>query len=94
MTSKPITRYDIEGVCTLLPGEVTGRNVPVRSGFRPSHLVSEGVRTTGVHKYVDKEELNPGESASVLVTFLSPELYPHTLWLGKDIPILVSQPPE
>ena len=43
--------------------------------------------TTGVHYYYDVDSVPPNASARGMITFLSPEAYPHCLWVGKRIPM-------
>jgi elongation factor Tu len=42
-------------------------------------------QTSGLHQYLDKDIVWPGESAIAVVTFISPEYYPHTLNPGMEI---------
>lgn len=64
------------------------RRYPVASGvYRPHHLVKDDYMTTGLHHYYDVAEVAPGGSAYGTITFLSPEYYPHTLYIGKRIQI-------
>ncbi len=64
------------------------RRYPVASGvYRPHHLVKDDYMTTGLHHYYDVAEVAPGSSAYGTITFLSPESYPHTLYIGKRIQI-------
>lgn len=63
------------------------RKNPARNGYRPHHLVTDTYLTTGVHHYYDVDEVPPGGSAKGTITFLSPEAYPHCLWIGKEIRI-------
>lgn len=61
------------------------RKAPVRSGYRPAHLIRDGYYTTGVHEYIDTNELRMNESCIGMITFISPEVYPHTLYPGLII---------
>lgn len=64
------------------------RKYPAGSGiYRPHHLVKDDYLTTGLHYYYDVENVAPGESAYGTITFLSPEYYPHSLYIGKKIQI-------
>ncbi len=60
---------------------------PVASGYRPSHLIKEGYLTCGVHKYFKEDIVMPGETVCGTITFISPEVYPGCLWIGKEINI-------
>ncbi|SDD80313.1 MULTISPECIES: hypothetical protein [Kordiimonas] len=60
-----------------------GKNCPVRSGYRPNHLVKDDYLTSGTHQYLDKEWVYPGETACANIWFIMPEVYPHTMWPGR-----------
>jgi hypothetical protein len=76
---------DLEADVTFLATSAGGRSSAARSGYRPAHLVTEDYLTTGVHEYVGADEANPGETVRARITFLSPEVYPRSLWVGKII---------
>lgn len=64
-----------------------GRKTHVRNGYRPAHLVTDDYLTTGIHQYYDVEFVPPNGVAMGTITFISPEAYPHCLWIGKRISI-------
>ena len=51
----------------------------------PAHLVTDTYLTTGIHHYYGVESVAPNGTAKGTITFLSPESYPHCLWIGKKI---------
>ena len=63
------------------------RKTPAADGYRPTHLVNDNYLTTGVHHYYDVKQVLPTGTAKGTITFLSPEAYPHCLWVGKKINI-------
>ncbi len=63
------------------------RKNPVCDGYRPAHLIDGKHLTTGTHKYYDCICVAPDGSATGTITFISPEDYPHCLWVGKRISI-------
>lgn len=63
------------------------RKGPVFNGYRPGHRVTDDYTTTGLHHYIDVDKVNPNESAKATITFITPEYYPHCLWVGKMIDI-------
>ena len=63
------------------------RKRPTSDGYRPAHLVTEDYLTTGIHHYYDVDSVPPNGEAKGTITFLSPESYPHCLWVGKQISI-------
>ena len=63
------------------------RKTPVADGYRPAHLVTENYLTTGIHHYYEVDSVPPNGTAKGTIAFLSPEAYPHCLWIGKKINI-------
>ncbi|MCH5279170.1 MAG: hypothetical protein J1E60_05200 [Christensenellaceae bacterium] len=63
------------------------RTRPAIDGYRPAHLVTDDHLTTGIHHYYEVESVPPDGTAKGTITFLSPEAYPHCLWIGKKINI-------
>ena len=63
------------------------RKRPVMDGYRPQHLITDDYLTTGLHHYYDVQTVPANGTAKGTITFLSPEAYPHCLWVGKHIPI-------
>jgi elongation factor Tu len=79
-----VDRYpDVEAEITL--NKIKGR--PVISGYRPGHRIKDDYITTGIHRYIH-DVLRPGETATGMITFITPEAYPRTLWIGKKLDIL------
>ena len=63
------------------------RKTAVAQGYRPDHLVKDKYLTTGIHHYFGVDSVPPDGTAKGTITFLSPESYPHCLWIGKKISI-------
>ena len=63
------------------------RKSPANDGYRPAHLVVDDYLTTGIHHYYGVESVPPNGTAKGTITFISPEFYPHCLWIGKKIAI-------
>ncbi len=63
------------------------RNTPTYDGYRPQHLVKDKYLTTGIHHYYDTKRVAPNSMATGTITFITPEYYPHCLWIGKVISI-------
>lgn len=62
------------------------RKYPIFDGYRPAHLITENYLTTGLHHYYDAPEIPADGTARGTITFISPEAYPHCLWVGRKIP--------
>ena len=76
---------DILAEVEYFKGTKDSRETPCTSGYRPAHQVTDEYLTTGEHIYFENDVVWPGESAKVYVKFLSPEIYPHCLWVGKEL---------
>ena len=63
------------------------RTTPAVDGYRPAHLITDSYLTTGIHHYYRMDAVPPNYTAKGTITFLTPEAYPHCLWLGKKINI-------
>ncbi len=63
------------------------RKGPVADGYRPAHSVTDNYLTTGIHHYYDVDIVASNGLARGTITFISPEYYPHCLWIGKRIRI-------
>ena len=63
------------------------RKGPVAEGYRPAHRIREDYLTTGVHHYFGVSQVAPDGEARGTVTFITPEAYPNSLWVGKVLPI-------
>ena len=63
------------------------RKIPVADGYRPDHLITDNYLTTGVHHYYGVSSVQPDGTAKGTITFISPEAYPHCLWIGKKLNI-------
>jgi len=63
------------------------RRFPTQDGYRPAHLILPGYLTTGVHHYFDVDYAIPNESIRGTITFIQPDDYPETMYIGKTIPI-------
>ncbi len=63
------------------------RRFPTRDGYRPAHLVLPDCLTTGVHHYYDVDSVMPYEIVRGTITFIRPDDYPNTMYIGKKIPI-------
>ncbi len=76
---------DIEAEVTYLTTEAGGRKSPVFSGHRPQHSIIDDYLTSGHHEYLNKTRVELGETVLANIWFITPEIYPHTLWIGREI---------
>lgn len=63
------------------------RRGSIANGYRPAHLIIDGYLTTGIHHYYQLDVIPPNGTVKGTITFLTPEAYPHCLWVGKKINI-------
>lgn len=55
----------------------------IYEGYRPAHMIQEEYLTTGIHSYYNIED--NADEIKGMIAFISPEYYPHCLWIGKKI---------
>lgn len=55
------------------------------SGYRPAFQVNENYVSTGEIELIGRDLLNCGESAEAYVRFLTPNIYPNSMWEGKKL---------
>ncbi len=60
------------------------RESPVSSGYRPAHFIGDYL-TTGIQEYIHTSILKCGETTEGLITFITPEYYPHSLKVGMRL---------
>ncbi len=89
VTVVPISQRpaDVEALVAFLPTAAGGRKGPARTGYRADHLVKDDYLTAGHQEYLDREWVEPGEAATARIWFLTPEVYPETMWQGKAISV-------
>ncbi len=80
-------KFDALIEVSLLPSDRGGREGPILSGYRGAHLIKDGYLTSGIIQLIEKEALFPGETTIAFVNYLTPEVYPNTLWVGKEMNI-------
>lgn len=76
---------DVEAEFTLLAKG--GRETSVFSGYRPTHRIKDNYLTTGIHHYINSNEVRPGETVFGTIKFITPEAYPHCLWVGRILDV-------
>lgn len=83
----PRVRPDVEVELFMASTSASGRQGPAFSGYRPSFAVREDYLTSGVIDLLEVEAVAPGQSAKATITFLTPSVYPRTLWVGRILPV-------
>ncbi|MES0490480.1 MAG: hypothetical protein ABUK01_10835 [Leptospirales bacterium] len=64
-----------------------GRSGYVKTGYNPHHKIKEDYLTSGIHEYIGKEKVFPGETVLVKIKFITPEVYPNSIEIGQLIDI-------
>ena len=85
MSDLPSRAPDCEAIVTLRSTGAGGRARPAFTGYRPNHLILPDYNTSGVHEYLDADSIAPSKSGRARIWFLTPEVYPESLWIGKLI---------
>lgn len=76
---------DFEGEFHLFGGAANARKY---SGYRPQHEVHDNYQTSGIHAYIGREFVDPGDTVLVQVQLVTPEVYPRCLWEGRQLKVL------
>ena len=71
-------QYNVKAIIT----NITDRTII--SGYRPAHNIN-GYLTTGIHKYIDKDEIGIAESSIGYIAFITPELYINNISEGDIV---------
>lgn len=59
------------------------RRGAVSDGYCVPHRIVEDTLTSGLHRYYGVKEVAPDGAARGTITFLMPEQYPGTMWVGR-----------
>ena len=78
-------QQDIEGQFYVFPTRQGGRTTPAFSGYRPQHKIHDTYQTSGQHEYLNATQVAPGETVATKVWLLTPDVYPNSLWVGREI---------
>lgn len=78
---------DAEVILRLIPTAEGGKGRNILSGYRPNYAIQENYLTSTNHELIEASELATGSEARANVWFITPEVYPHTLWPGREITV-------
>ena len=85
--SSPQRNPDAEVLFELTSRTIAGDIKRVLSGYRPAYDVQPDYWTSVHHEFVDVEGIATGETARAEVWFLTPEVYPQSLWIGRTLAV-------
>ena len=74
---------DAEVLFELKAHTLEGQIKNVTAGYRPLYDVCSEFWTSSNHEFLDLSTVHTGQSSRANVWFLSPEHYPHSLWVGR-----------
>lgn len=55
------------------------------SGYRPAFDIRDDYSTTGEIILIDSKILEVGDTKDAFIRFLTPDVYPNSLWVGKEL---------
>lgn len=67
----------------LLAPEQGGRTTAVLSGYSPAYAMHADYWTSVRHEFIDAGTVEPGAQAQAWVWFVTPEVYPGCVWVGR-----------
>ena len=73
-----IVRFRLESLT------LNGKRKTVLSGYRPIYDIRPDYWTSTHHEFT-KAEVSTGEETEAKVWFISPEVYPKSLWVGRTL---------
>ena len=53
------------------------------NGYSPAFQVTDNYSTSGRITLINQDKLNYHETADAYIQFLTPEVYPNTMWIGR-----------
>ncbi|GAB3361657.1 hypothetical protein GCM10027430_35630 [Lysobacter tyrosinilyticus] len=78
---------DAQVVLRLTSTQTGGKSRSVTSGYRPNYAIRSDYLTSVHHELIDLYEIAPGGQGIANVWFITPEIYPHSLWEGREIQV-------
>ena len=79
--------YDAEVLFELTATRTDGKKKRVLSGYRPEYNIRPDYSTCTHHEFVGESGVETGQSVRAHIWFLTPEIYPHTLWVGRVLKV-------
>lgn len=83
--TRPPRQPDIEVMFELTSLRGDGDIKFVLSGYRPIYDACPDYWTSARHEFLGVERVNTGERALAEVWLLSPDAYPHSIWVGRKL---------
>ena len=80
-------RPDARVLFKLTAESVIGGPKLVLSGYHPTYDIRDDYWSSVMHEFLDVERVVTGETAAANVVFITPEVYPHSLWVGRKLTV-------
>jgi len=81
--TRPFRPPDLLVTFTLTSLTYEGTLKHVRTGYRPVYKIRPDYWTSARHEFADERSVTTGEQCLAEVWLVTPEAYPHTLWIGR-----------
>ena len=85
--AEPLRKHAAEVMFQLTTARLDGAAKTVLSGYRPEYGVRPDYWTCTHHEFDNEVGVSTGQSQMARVWFLTPEIYPHTLWVGRVVEV-------
>ncbi|MBL8310176.1 MAG: hypothetical protein JNL19_07130 [Burkholderiales bacterium] len=82
---EPLREPDAEVVFSLKATRADGKPKTAKSGYRPEYGIRPDYWTCTHHEFEEASGVSTGQSVNARIWFISPEVYPHTLWIGRQL---------
>jgi len=76
---------DAEIILRLITVDAGGKTRSIVSGYMPNFAIRDDYLTSTKIELLDVAELAPGGECRANVWFITPEVYPNTLWRDREI---------
>lgn len=78
---------DAEIVLRLLPASAGGKDRSILSGYMPNFAIRDDYLTSVKIELLGASELAPGGECRANIWFISPAVYPNTLWCNRELAV-------
>ena len=84
---RPIRQPDLLVTFTLTALTWEGTLKQVRTGYRPVYKIRPDYWSSAHHEFAGRRSVTTGEQCLAEVWLVTPEAYPHTLWIGRMLDV-------
>lgn len=76
---------DAQIILRLTPTDAGGKARSILSGYMPNFVIRDNYLTSTKIELLDVSELEPGGECRANVWFITPDVYPNTLWIDREL---------